>query len=645
MAWWNRRSPEDVAEIAAQKVLDKAIAAISTPQGRQLLPQGTQTMTAQQAIHAAQTVGLLENPLPRNPMDARVPFGPATPLLPRPVDPNGPWGRPEPRRTEYPIAWNLQLTQHRAVPFELLKAAADQCDVVRRCIDIRKNALQEQDWDIALTATATAALMAADDTVKSPQKAQSIGRQKFSGVIDRIRDFLEEPDVQNGEHWSAWLGNLLEEHMVWDALSVYPVFDTVGSMVRGGMPRAFRILDGSTIKPLLDEYGNRPLPPYPAFQQILYGFPRGEFVAAPDPDAEFSADQLFYAPRDLRSSACWPYGSSPTEKSLPAADLWMRRQQWLAAEYDAGVIGRANVIVDQTFTEADRQQQESELNARMSGNTKQRQQYKLWPKVEFDYPPSIEQRYKTDYDEFLIKQIGSKFAVMPTQLGIVPNAYGVLGRGTEPGEQDISETLGDGPLEEWVIDVVNALCRRYLGMPKELTLTFTGGGIDEDAQVRAETNQVKLFSGQKTLNDIRAEEGDSLYEFPEADMPFINTASGPDFLEGASIPDPVPVMGPDGKPVPPKVGPDGKPVAPKPVAKPAPRDAATKKEAHLQKAEEADQFLTFARNRQGKAWRDFQFSTVTPSLAKALNAAGQRGDLEAIKAMAATFPNGETTDA
>ena len=157
-----------------------------------------------------------------------------------------------------------------------------------------------------------------------------------------------------------------------------------------------------------------------------------------------------------------------------------------------------------------------------------------------------------------------------------------------------------------MIDVVNKLCRRYLGMPKDLTLTFTGGGIDEDAQVRALTNQVMIYSGQKTLNDIRAENGDSLYEFPEANMPFINTASGPDFLEGSSIPDPVPAMGPDGQPVPPKVGPDGKPVPPKPgekpgakpaaaptASKPAGADTPTGKETHVQKAE-MGAFLTFA---------------------------------------------------
>ena len=200
--------------------------------------------------------------------------------------------------------------------------------------------------------------------------------------------------------------------------------------------------------------------------------------------------------------------------------------------------------------------------------------------------------------------------------------------------------------------MVNKLCRRYLGMPKDLTLTFTGGGIDEDAQVRAQTDQVLIFSGQKTLNDVRAENGDSLYEFPEANMPFINTASGPEFLEGASIPDPVATLGPDGQPLPPKVGPDGKPLPPKPPGKPAigaakkpgkpSTDAPSGDEVNLQKADEIDAFLTFERNqrRYTRPWRDFTFKTVEPELAKVLNVLGEAGDLEAIKVLAAAVPKG-----
>ncbi|MGB6771204.1 MAG: phage portal protein [Candidatus Dormiibacterota bacterium] len=610
MAFWSRPTADEIAD----KIIEKA--SIHMPGGVKQLPAGTTTMTLTQEQARALANGNLMSPtqlLPRNPADAVANFGPSQPLPSQPLDPLQVWGRPLPRRSEYPVAWNLQLKPQRIVPFEILKACADQCDVVRRCIDIRKQALQEQDWDIALTASATAQLMANDDSIKSPVKAQAMGRVQYADVIERIRAFLEEPDPINHLSWTEWLGNLLEEHFVYDALSVYPWRAYGGDVV------ALVILDGATIKPLLDEYGNTPQPPYPAFQQILYGYPRGEFQAAPNPDAEFLSDQLFYRPRDRRSGT--PYGCSPTEKALPMADLWLKRQAWMRDEWAAGVQPRVILKTNAPMQPSDRQQHEASMNDEMSGDGKARHRWKVLPE---GFDPillgEMAEKYKSDYDEFLVQQIGSKFAVMPTQLGIIP-ARGWTGGATEAaGQNDISETLGDGPLEEWVIDVVNAVCRLYLGMPKELTLTFTGGGIDEDALVKAQTQVALTGAGLRTLNDVRAENGDSLYTFPEADMPFIQTASGPDFLPGSSI-QPAPA-GPDSKPPPaaPRLG----------------READSPTRSEVRKAAEIDQFRTFAAKRAGKTWRDFEFASVTPSMASALNSAGQRGDLHAIKVLTAT---------
>jgi hypothetical protein len=611
MAFWSRPTADEIAD----KIIEKA--SLNMPGGVKQLPAGTTTTTLTQEQARALANGNLMSPtqlLPRNPMDAVANFGPSQPLPSQPLDPLQTWGRPLPRRSEYPVAWNLQLKPQRIVPFEILKACADQCDVVRRCIDIRKQAIQEQDWDIALTASATAALMAQDDSIKSPVKAQAMGRVQFAEVIERIRAFLEEPDPINHLSWTEWLGNLLEEHFVYDALSVYPW------RAYGGQVVALVILDGATIKPLLDEYGNVPQHPYPAFQQILYGYPRGEFQAAPNPDAEYLSDQLFYRPRDRRSGT--PYGCSPTEKALPMADLWLKRQAWMRDEWAAGVQPRVILKTNAPMQPADRQQHEASMNDEMSGNDKARHRWKILPD---GFDPvllgEMAEKYKSDYDEFLVQQIGSKFAVMPVQLGIIP-ARGWTGGSTEQaGQNDISETLGDGPLEEWIIDVVNAICRLYLGMPRELTLTFTGGGIDEDALVKAQTQVALTGAGLRTLNDVRAENGDSLYTFPEADMPFIQTASGPDFLPGSSI-QPEPAVGPDGKPL---------PAPPRPG-----READAPSRSEVRKSAEIDDFLAFAKGRKGKTWREFEFHSIQPSFAKALNTAGERGDLDAVKVLAGT---------
>src|SRR2546430_5947645 len=89
-------------------------------------------------------------------------------------------------------------------------------------------------------------------------------RDRLSPEIERAAAFLATPDRANGYQFAQWLSMLLEEVFVLDALPIYPRYTF------GGDLWSLEIIDGSTIKPLLDERGGRPLAPFPAYQQILY---------------------------------------------------------------------------------------------------------------------------------------------------------------------------------------------------------------------------------------------------------------------------------------------------------------------------------------------------------------------------------------
>jgi len=586
--------------------------------GGRALPSDQKVTTAEQAI-ARLSAATSALPLPQAP-GMNAPFGPSSPLRPAAIDPLQPWGRPLPRRAQYDVSVNLDLGHRPEIPFQVLKAVASPhgCALVRRCIDIRKQAIQAKKWDIALTPAATGRLMAKTGE-SNREKAERMGRVEYASEIERLRDFMERPDPDNRMSWSQWIGAALEEHFVWDAWTVYP------RMGANGKVEALWILDGSTIKPLRDEYGNIPNGNFAAYQQILWGFPRGEFIAGPDSDAEFRADQLFYRPRDVRSGS--PYGSSPTEKALPLANLWMRRNGWLLSEYTEGTLPAAVVYADAQMNAQDRRQQEAWLNEDLAGDDAARHRMLLMASgFKVQELTQADSKYTSAYDDWLTGQIGSYFAVMPTQLGIIPKTYGIMGQGRMSGEQDVSETLGDQPLEEWLIDTLNEMMRLYLGMPKDLTFAFDAGGIDQDDNVRATTDQVRTNSGQLTLNEVRAANGDALYAFPEADIPFVMTAAGPKFLPGASEPDPVPAP----------LAPGKETVDTKPeTAGGSPAEAEPDAKAEVQK------FVTFAERRQGRTWRDFEFAALEPDLAKVLNAAGQRGDLEACRVLAATLPKAQ----
>ena len=164
------------------------------------LPAGSVTLTEQQMrLNAmnqiAQNYGN-STPLPRNPWLAGVPFGPGTPITPGAINPVREDGRPDPRRYEYQVAQNINVTETRLVPFKTLRASADQIDILRRCIEVIKNKVTGLDWDIVLGTDASEKIAATSggDHVRAMAKA----REKYTDEINRMRTFWENPDRANG---------------------------------------------------------------------------------------------------------------------------------------------------------------------------------------------------------------------------------------------------------------------------------------------------------------------------------------------------------------------------------------------------------------------------------------------------------------
>ena len=98
------------------------------------IPAGAVTQTEQQIAAQVPASGTSAVPMDRNPADYTVPFAPGRPLIPALINQPEDSGRATPRRSEFPVAWNLQITEQRVVPFRLLREIADGSDIVRKCI-------------------------------------------------------------------------------------------------------------------------------------------------------------------------------------------------------------------------------------------------------------------------------------------------------------------------------------------------------------------------------------------------------------------------------------------------------------------------------------------------------------------------------
>ncbi|WP_198533190.1 phage head morphogenesis protein [Streptomyces sp. AcH 505] len=479
-------------------------------------------------VVAGRQVTGVSAPLPR--VDPQVAFGPGMPLIPSAIDPLRPdSGRPEPRFNEYPVSSNLPGVSDRLVPWKVLRDAADAGGLARRCIEIRKAEVAGLEWTITLTKGAIEAAQAGTDQPR--HEVDQALRQKLSSEISRCMAFWEKPDRGQGENFSEWLGKALEEHLVLDALSIYPRRTYSGDLY------ALEIIDGSTIKPLRDYRGGRPLPPNPAYQQLLWGFPRGEFVADADENGDvfngYLSDQFVYKRRNVRAHTL--YGYSAVEQALEDIDTWLRRRQWIRAEYTEGTVpaGLLRSSAANQWTPAQLKEYEVYLNDAYAGSTAARHRLRVLPPgMELETQPDVAERYRPEYDLFLIKLIASHFDTTMAELGFTEQG-GLGSTGWHEGQADVQQRKGTLPTLRWFQELITDISRLHLRMAPELEFRFLGLE-EEDAGAADEVAGNRIRSARITLNEDRDQQGMPRYDFPEADMPMVQTTSGVIFLKGAS---------------------------------------------------------------------------------------------------------------
>lgn len=595
------------------------------------LPAGTVTLTEQDMVARAgistQQYGQSVS-LPRNPVWPNVPFTPGNPLVPGAINPVREDGRADPRRYEYQVAQNINITEQRLIPFKTLRATADQVDIVRRCLEVVKSKLTGMNWDIVLSDDASERIAA--ESGKDHVRAMATAREKYTEEIARLRAFWENPDRANGLTYSDWMNLALEEILVLDAWSIWPQ-KSVGGDLYG-----LQILDGATIKPLIDDRGMRPMPPNPAYQQILYGFPRSEFMAPmemEDADGEFTSDELIYLVKNRRS---WTiYGFSPVERALPLADIYLRRQQWIRAEYTDGVLPELMFKTDATFGGNPEllRAYENIFNDDLAGQTAQRKRSRILPQgmepVQFE---GYGEKFKDVLDNYLVTSICGHFGVLPSEIGF--SGSGSLGAsGLQEGETLSAEVIGIQPLADWISRQISNICYVFLGMPRELEFKILyESKIDTEAEARRV--DIEMKNGTRTVNESRSQMGLPLLDTPQADMPMLYSGSGLFFLSPEGIIDAVTAAGASAL-----EGPDAEAIDEPAIegnqpqtetGRPTPEVEEEESEDEVDKsAKEIKQFLRWLR--KGNFKRQFKFEIVEEDYAEVLNKYVAIGDLESAR--------------
>jgi 8-oxo-dGTP pyrophosphatase MutT (NUDIX family) len=290
------------------------------------------------------------------------------------------------------------------------------------------------------------------------------------------RKFLAKPD--GVLPFRAWLAKYLEDVLRYDAGTLYRVRNRRRDVI------GLKVVDGTTIAPLLDTYGNQPAPPAPAYVQYAQG------VAWDWLDA----DDLVYVP--FRPQPSSPYGKAPIESVLLNANTDLRFQSFLLRRFTEGTVpeGFAGAPTDWTPQQiADFQEAWDDL---LYGDESAKHQIKWVPNgTTFtwsqDHP----------FDEALAKLLERKtlaaFSITPADMGITDD----VNRATGETQADVQFRIGTKPLANHVEDILNAVLQDDLHLPVEMS--FDTGQEKEDRLATAQADQIYVNVGAISPDEVR----------------------------------------------------------------------------------------------------------------------------------------------
>ena len=413
-------------------------------------------------------------------------YSPSNPLTPQHQGFN-PW------QYQYQVGSNLVITprterEGALLPFNVLRDVAANHDITALCIKMMIDQVCGDEWDIVV--------------------ADKNDREHYEDDIKEVKKFFSRPDKVH--LFNDWLKPILYDTLSIDAATIFK------RRTKGGKLYSLEYVDGSTIKPLIDCYGRIPLPPYAAYQQIIYGYPYNSSEKSTTKTLGFTSEEISYRPRYPRSYS--RYGTSPIENILMKINIALRRDSFNLAYYTDGTTPDGGIF---TFDKDDMTPDQIEqfatmYNDIMAGRLKERMKLKFLPKGK--YTATKEHQFDVQYDEWIARIVAIAFGVNPQQFIMMMN------RSTGQLQDEQQTELGLAPLEnflnEWFTDII----QNDLGYP-HLKFSYVGEKR-EDAAMSIKRDVEFVQSGILTIDEVRSQRGmPPITGMPEGTPPMVKVGN------------------------------------------------------------------------------------------------------------------------
>ncbi len=376
-------------------------------------------------------------------------FSPGYPLAPL-----------EPERLrlwDFPVGVNTIYTPraYEPVSFGELRALADSHDITRLAIETRKDQLERLDWTIKGRTT-----QRPDDDVQA------------RGA--RLAEFWRRPD--GDRPFATWLRELVEDLLVIDAPALELRRNRAGEII------GLDVVDGATIKVLLDETGRRPRPPAPAFEQVIHGRPW----------KLLSSDELLYLPRNPRPHKA--YGFGPVEQIIMTVNIALRRQAMQLQHFTEGNVPPGLLTAPDGWNVEQIRQFQEWFDSVLAGNTAARSRL-VWGPSGTTYHAFQEAPYKDEFDEWLARIVCYAFSLPATPFTRQIN------RATAETAQEAALAEGLAPLMGWVKRLADHVIQDRMG---QADLEFAWIDLrPADPAEQAKMLDIYVRDGIYTVNEAR----------------------------------------------------------------------------------------------------------------------------------------------
>lgn len=436
-----------------------------------------------------------------------------------PLQPVAPFGPPYVNSTrvfDYNVGFNIDFLPARVTLFGMLRTMAQSWGVLATVIEKRKDQLLRMPWKI---------VNKADPKIETPH-------------CKELTEFFKKPDRIN--RFDPWMKMLLHDLFIIDAPALH-VWRSLGST-----PYAIEILDGATIKPLIDDAGRRPAFPNPAFQQIIKGLPM----------VNLTDQELIYSPS--RPRPFMPvYGYSPVEQIMMEVLQGIRKTIYATKYWDEGTIPDLIITVPEAWTPNQIAAFQAMFDAMMSGNLAFKSKVRFMPggMKPFDLKGANGEALKTDQDEWLTRIVCFAFDISPQPF------VREMNRATAETAEESAAKHGLFPLMKWVKDaIMNPLIQEEIGFnyPDVEFVWQDEPEIDEEKRMKVNTGYTN--NAVMTINEAR--ETMKLKPITGGDELIVNSRMGPvplvEAIEAARAsakhtaenPGLAHGVGPDGQPLP-----------------------------------------------------------------------------------------------